>query len=56
MSSSSTLKVAQGLAAKVTGWEDLAALAGEVSLTADYDYRLIEPTSYVGRLVNEKRR
>ncbi len=45
MSTSSTLKLALELAAKVTGREDLAALAGEVSQMSDYAYRLIEPTS-----------
>ncbi len=46
MSTSTTLKLALELAAKVTGREDLAALAGEVPRMFDYAYRLIEPTSY----------
>lgn len=45
MSTSTILKLALELAAKVTGWEDLAALACEVSLMSDYAYRLIESTS-----------
>ncbi|MGL5039615.1 MAG: hypothetical protein ACRC6D_05770 [Aeromonas sp.] len=45
MLTSTTLKLALALAAKVTSWEDLAALAGEVSRMSDYACRLIEPTS-----------
>ncbi len=45
MSTSTTLKLALELAAKVTGREDLVALASEVSQMSDYAYRLIEPTS-----------
>ncbi|MFQ2011820.1 hypothetical protein ACK336_01080 [Aeromonas veronii] len=48
MSTSTTLKLALELAAKVTGREDLAALAGEVPRMSDYAYRLIEPTSFNG--------
>ena len=48
MSTSTTLKLALELAAKVTGREDLAALAGEVSRMSDYACRLIEPTSWRG--------
>ncbi|WP_235657017.1 hypothetical protein [Aeromonas veronii] len=44
MSTSTTLKLALELAAKVTGREDLAALASEVSQMSEYVYRLIEPT------------
>ncbi|MFQ2613723.1 hypothetical protein ACK3ZU_02680 [Aeromonas caviae] len=44
MSTSTTLKLALELAAKVIGREDLAALAGEVPRMSDYAYRLIEPT------------
>ena len=49
MSTSSNLKLALALAAKVTGWEDLAALAGEVSQMSDYAYRLIAATSWLVR-------
>ncbi len=45
MPTSTTLKLALELAAKVTGREDLAALAGEVSRMSDYACRLIEPTT-----------
>ncbi|MFM5495583.1 hypothetical protein ACET9I_03265 [Aeromonas veronii] len=45
MFTSTTLKLALELAAKVTGREELAALAGEVSQMSDYAYRLIEATS-----------
>ncbi|WP_323913482.1 hypothetical protein [Aeromonas veronii] len=45
MSTSTTLKLALALAAKVTGREELAVLAGEVSQMSDYAYRLIEATS-----------
>ncbi|MDM5114276.1 hypothetical protein [Aeromonas salmonicida] len=48
MFTSTTLKLALELAAKVTGREELAALAGEVSRMSDYAYRLIEPTSWHG--------
>ncbi len=41
MSTSTTLKLALALAAKVTGREELAALAGEVSQMSDCAYRLI---------------
>lgn len=44
MSTSSTLKLALELAAKVTGREDLAALAGEAWRMSDYACRLIAPT------------
>ncbi len=46
MHTSSTLKLALELAAKVTGREELAALTGEVTRMSDYAYQLIEPTSY----------
>ena len=48
MHTSSTLKLALELAAKVTGREELAALASEVSRMSDYAYRRIEPTSWHG--------
>ncbi|MGN4997039.1 hypothetical protein [Aeromonas sp. 61P] len=44
MSTSTTLKLALELAAKVTGREELAALAGEVWRMSDYACRLIAPT------------
>ncbi|BBT81277.1 hypothetical protein WP8S18E11_29430 [Aeromonas veronii] len=44
MSTSTTLKLALELAAKVTGREDLAALASEVPRMSDYACRLIAPT------------
>ncbi len=46
MPTSTHLKLALEPAAKITGREDLAALAGEVSRMSDYACRLIEPTSY----------
>jgi len=42
--SNTNLKLALELAAKVTGREDLAALAGEVWRMSDYACRLIAPT------------
>ncbi|MFM1684168.1 hypothetical protein [Aeromonas salmonicida] len=48
MSTSSTLKLALELAAKVTGREDLGVLASEVWQMSDYAYRLINPTGWYG--------
>lgn len=45
MFTSTTLKLGLELAAEVTGREELAALAGEVSRMSDYACRLIEPTT-----------
>lgn len=45
MFTSTTLKLALELAAKVTGREELAALAGEVLRMSDYACQLSEPTS-----------
>ena len=45
MSTSTILKLALELAAKVPDREELAALAGEVLQMSDYAYRLIEAMS-----------